>query len=162
MINICVNVWKRFSSLTRAPRGSANGITKISEEVEMKNVLLRAGDQLKVQGKIHADAKRFQIDLGSSELALHFNPCFYDDNANTAVLVCNSQSGGIWDQEQRDTPNPFQPGSTFKVVVKHTGKVFEVKLPDEQATELPSRQGVEVISSIHVKGDISLTAFKMY
>ncbi|KAL6474460.1 hypothetical protein MHYP_G00180210 [Metynnis hypsauchen] len=116
----------------------------------MKNVLLRAGDQLKVQGKIHADAKRFQIDLGasSSELALHFNPRFQDDNADTPLcLVCNSRSGDLWDQEQRDTPNPFQPGSSFKVVVKHTGKLFEVKLPDEQAIEFPNRQGVETVLS---------------
>ncbi|XP_017554838.1 galectin-2-like [Pygocentrus nattereri] len=130
----------------------------------MKNVLLRAGDQLKVQGKIHADAQRFQIDLGSSssELALHFNPRFHDDNADTPVLVCNSRSGDLWDQEQRDTPNPFQPGSTFKVVVKHTGKLFEVKLPDGQAIEFPNRQGVEDISYIRIKGDISLTSFKMH
>ncbi|XP_072529857.1 galectin-2-like [Salminus brasiliensis] len=133
-------------------------------EAEMKNVFLRAGDQLKVQGKIYADAKRFQIDLGSSssELALHFNPRFYEDDSDRPVLVCNSRCDNIWDQEQRDTPNPFQPGSTFKVVLKHTGRLFEVKLPDGQEIEFPNRQGMEVISYIRVKGDINLTSFKMY
>ncbi|XP_026856829.1 galectin-1-like isoform X4 [Electrophorus electricus] len=133
-------------------------------EAELKNVLLKTGDQLKVQGKIHVDAKRFQIDLGSSssELALHFNPRFHDGDINAPLLVCNSLCDGIWDQEQRDSLSAFQPGSKFKVLVKHTGKQFEVKLPDGQMVEFPNRQEVEVISYIRVKGDISLTSFKIY
>ncbi|XP_060759054.1 galectin-2-like [Neoarius graeffei] len=132
-------------------------------EAELKNVLFKVGDQLKVQGRIHSDAKRFRIDLGSSssELALHFNPRFHDDDdEKMPVLVCNSMCDGIWNQEQRDH-NPFQPGSTFKVVVKHAGGLFEVMLPDGQMTEFPNQQELEVITYICIKGDISLTSFKL-
>ncbi|KAG7324109.1 hypothetical protein KOW79_012125 [Hemibagrus wyckioides] len=96
-------------------------------EAELNNVLFRAGDRLKVQGRIHLDAKRFQVDLGSgsSELALHFNPRFHDGDDKKPVLVCNSKWDGIWNQEQRET-HTFQPGSTFKVVVKHAGGQFEL------------------------------------
>ncbi|XP_047016074.2 galectin-2-like, partial [Ictalurus punctatus] len=133
------------------------------QEAELKNVLFSVGDRLKVQGRIHSDAKRFQVDLGSSstELALHFNPRFHDDDEKTPVLVCNSQCDGIWNQEQRETHNPFQPGSTFKVVVKHAGRLFEVMLPDGHMIEFPNQQGLEVITYIRIKGDINLTSFKM-
>ncbi|MCJ8736075.1 hypothetical protein PDJAM_G00254700 [Pangasius djambal] len=132
-------------------------------EAELKNVLFRDGDRLKIQGRIHSDAKRFQVDLGtsSSELALHFNPRFHDGDDKAPVLVCNSKCDGVWNQEQRETHNAFQPGSTFKVVVKHAGGLFEVMLPDGHMTEFPNRQGLEVITYIRIKGDISLTSFKL-
>ncbi|XP_062858235.1 galectin-2-like [Trichomycterus rosablanca] len=132
-------------------------------EAELKNVLFRVGDRIKVQGKIHTEAKRFQIDLGTSatDLALHFNPRFHENDTNTAVLVFNSLSDGIWNKEQRDTPNPFQPGSTFKVVVKHTGGLFEVMLPDGQMITFENREDLEVITYIRIKGDISLTSLKI-
>ncbi|XP_076863344.1 galectin-2-like [Brachyhypopomus gauderio] len=134
------------------------------KEAELKNVLIKPGDQLKIKGKVHVGAKRFQIDLGSSssDLALHFNPRFDDDDANAPVLVCNSLCDGIWEQEQRDSHCAFKPGANFKVVVKHTEKWFEVQLPDDQTVEFPNRQGLDVINYIRVKGDISLTSFKIY
>ncbi|XP_060742263.1 galectin-2-like, partial [Tachysurus vachellii] len=133
------------------------------QEAELKNVLFSAGDRLKVQGRINLDADRFQVDLGSmsSELALHFNPRFHYGDDKTPVLVCNSKCDGVWKQEQRETHNPFQPGSTFKVVVKHAGDLFEVMLPDGNMIEFPNRHGLEVITYIRIKGDISLTSFKM-
>ncbi|XP_046714659.1 galectin-2-like [Silurus meridionalis] len=133
------------------------------QETELKNVLFRAGDRLKVQGRIYSTAKRFQIDLGSSssQLALHFNPRFQDCDEKTPVLVCNSLCDDVWNQEQRETHNPFQPGSTFKVVIKHAGELFEVMLPDGHIIEFPNRQGLEVITYIRVKGDISLISFKI-
>lgn len=51
--------------------------------------------------------------------------------------------------------------SPFQVVVKHAGDVFEVMLPDGHMTEFPNRRGLEVITYIRIKGDISLTSFKM-
>jgi len=59
---------------------------------------------------------RFQIDLGcdSDDLALHFNPRFHDD-ADGAVLVCNSKTAGCWGDEKREIHNPLQRGTDVKV-----------------------------------------------
>ncbi|XP_030630761.1 galectin-2-like [Chanos chanos] len=141
-------------------RDEAHLVIILSQELELKNVTLRAGDQLKVQGKINHDANRFQIELGSDvdDLALHFNPRFGDE----CVLVCNSKHEGCWAEEQRDTNNPLQPGSTVKIVLKHAGNMFEVELPDGQEIQFPNREGLEVITYIRVAGDFKVTSFKIY
>lgn len=70
-----------------------------------------------------SDPLRFQIDLGSDadDLALHFNPRFHDD-ADGAVLVCNSKSAGCWGDEKRDIHNPLQRGTDVKVRELHLRK----------------------------------------
>ncbi|XP_071259791.1 galectin-2-like isoform X1 [Salvelinus alpinus] len=132
-------------------------------ELELKHVELRAGDQFKVQGRIMDEAERFQIDLGCDEddLALHFNPRFNDDTDGT-VLVCNSKIAGCWGDEKREIHNPLQRGSTFKIVLKLTGDMFEVEMPDGQEIQFPNREGLDVITYIRIKGDLKLTSFKIY
>ncbi|XP_070836739.1 galectin-2-like [Chaetodon trifascialis] len=134
----------------------------MSMQLELKNVSLRAGDQLKVKGIILHDADRFQIDLGCSEdnLALHFNPRFHDD-ADGAVLVCNSKTDGCWGDEKRDIHNPLQRGSDVKIVLKLTGDMFEVELPDGQEVQFPNRESLDVISYIRIAGDFKLTSLKI-
>uniref|UniRef100_A0A667WU89 Galectin n=1 Tax=Myripristis murdjan TaxID=586833 RepID=A0A667WU89_9TELE len=124
--------------------------------LELKNVLLRAGDQLKVKGTILHDAERFQIDLGcdADDLALHFNPRFHDDS-DGAVLVCNSKASGCWGDEQRELHNPLQR----ELTVKHY--MFEVELPDGQEVHFPNRDGMDIISYIRVTGDFKLTSLKI-
>lgn len=51
--------------------------------------------------------------------------------------------------------------SSSQVVVKHAGGLFEVMLPDGQMIEFPNQQELEVITYICIKGDISLTSFKL-
>uniref|UniRef100_A0A674B3N3 Galectin n=1 Tax=Salmo trutta TaxID=8032 RepID=A0A674B3N3_SALTR len=132
-------------------------------ELELKHVELRAGDQFKVQGRIMDAAERFQIDLGCDEddLALHFNPRFNDDTDGT-VLVCNSKIAGCWGDEKREIHNPLQRGSTFKIVLKLMGDMFEVEMPDGQEIMFPNREGLDVITYIRIKGDLKLTSFKIY
>ncbi|XP_040919104.1 galectin-2-like [Toxotes jaculatrix] len=134
----------------------------MSMQLELKNVDLRVGDQLKVKGVILHDAERFQIDLGSDadDLALHFNPRFHDDT-DGAVLVCNSKTAGLWGDEKREIHNPLQRGADVKIVLKLTGDVFEVELPDGQEVQFPNRVGMDVISYIRVRGDFKLTSFKI-
>ncbi|XP_041865374.1 galectin-2-like [Melanotaenia boesemani] len=131
-------------------------------ELELKNVDLKVGDKLQVKGEILHDAERFQIDLGcdSDDLALHFNPRFYDD-ADGSVLVCNSKSAGFWGDEEREMHNPLQRGSDVKIVLKLSGDVFEVELPDGQEVQFPNRTGMDVISYIRITGDFKLTSFKI-
>ncbi|XP_069005664.1 galectin-2-like [Embiotoca jacksoni] len=134
----------------------------MSMQLELKNVDLKPGDKLKIKGVVLHDAERFQIDLGcdADDLALHFNPRFHDD-ADGAVLVCNSKSDGCWGDEKREIHNPLQRGSDVKIVFKMAGDVFEVELPDGQEVQFPNRVGMDVISYIRVTGDFKLTGFKI-
>ncbi|XP_070778977.1 galectin-2-like [Enoplosus armatus] len=149
-------------TLTNLQDCSPTPAAKMSMQLELKNVNMRAGDQLKVKGSILYDAERFQIDLGcgADDLALHFNPRFHDDT-DGAVLVCNSKTGGCWGDEKREIHNPLQRGSDVKIVLKLAGDVFEVELPDGQEVQFPNRDGMDVISYIKIAGDFKLTSFKI-
>ncbi|XP_035036525.2 galectin-1-like [Hippoglossus stenolepis] len=134
----------------------------MSLQLELKNVNLQTGDQLQIKGIIQHDAERFQIDLGSDEenLALHFNPRFHDDS-DGAVLVCNSKSEGCWGDEQRNIHNPLQRGAELKIVLKLTGDMFEVELPDGNEVQFPNRAAMGVFNYIRISGDIKLTSLKI-
>ncbi|XP_041672626.1 galectin-2-like [Cheilinus undulatus] len=134
----------------------------MSMHLELKNVSLRTGDQIKVKGEVLRDAERFQIDLGydTDDLALHFNPRFHDD-ADGAVLVCNSKSAGSWGEEIRDVHNPLHKGAEVKIVLKLAGDTFEVELPDGQELQFPNRAGVDMISYVRITGDFKLSSFKI-
>ncbi|XP_035471392.2 galectin-1 [Scophthalmus maximus] len=131
-------------------------------QLELKNVELRVGNQLKIKGVILHDAARFQIDLGCDEdnLALHFNPRFHDES-DGAVLVCNSRTDGCWGLEKREIDNPLERGADVKIVLKLAGDVFEVELPNGHEVQFPNRVGMDVINYIRVTGDIKLTSFKV-
>uniref|UniRef100_A0A674N699 Galectin n=1 Tax=Takifugu rubripes TaxID=31033 RepID=A0A674N699_TAKRU len=85
------------------------------QQLELKDVILRTGDQLKIKGFVLHDADRFHIDLGNdaNELALHFNPRFHD-NADGSVLVFNSKTAGCWGEERREIPNPLHRGKEVR------------------------------------------------
>uniref|UniRef100_A0AAY4C3H3 Galectin n=1 Tax=Denticeps clupeoides TaxID=299321 RepID=A0AAY4C3H3_9TELE len=106
-----------------------------------------SGDHLKIMGKILPGAKRFsEIELGSdsNNMALHFNPRFETEEN---VIVCNSKRDGNWGEEQRESKNPFHPGS----VVKVAGDFFEVELPNGEEIQFPNREGTDSISYVRVK-----------
>uniref|UniRef100_A0AAQ4NUL5 Galectin n=1 Tax=Gasterosteus aculeatus aculeatus TaxID=481459 RepID=A0AAQ4NUL5_GASAC len=134
----------------------------VKTQLELKNVNIRAGDQLKVKGVIPHNAERFEIDLGcgAEDLALHFNPRFHDDT-DGAVLVCNSKAAGSWGSEKRETHNPLHRGTDVKMVLKLTGDMFEVELPDGQEVQFPNRGGMDIISYIKIAGDFKLRSLKI-
>ncbi|KAJ8332264.1 hypothetical protein SKAU_G00427470 [Synaphobranchus kaupii] len=121
-------------------------------ELELRNVELRAGDKLKVEGTVLEDADRFQIDLGcnSEDLSLHFNPRFHDDT-DGRVIVCNSKCDGCWGSEQREAHNPFHRGEHVKVTVKVMEAGFEVELPGGQEIHFPDRRGLDTLTYVRVR-----------
>uniref|UniRef100_A0A8C3AWM7 Galectin n=1 Tax=Cyclopterus lumpus TaxID=8103 RepID=A0A8C3AWM7_CYCLU len=131
----------------------------VSQQLELKNVHIRAGDQLKVRGVILHDAERFEIDLGRSadDLALHFNPRFHDDT-DGAVLVCNSKAAGCWGEEKREINKPLQKGTDVKV--RNTFPQLPL-LPGGHEVQFPNRDGMDIISYIKIAGDFKLTSFKI-
>ncbi|XP_063052281.1 galectin-2-like isoform X2 [Engraulis encrasicolus] len=130
-------------------------------ECEFRNIDLKAGDQLKIQGKVANDPERFQIDLGADNdnLALHFNPRFQEDDS---AIVCNSKHESVWGEEERHEKNPFEPDTAAKIIVKLAGDYFEVELPDGKEIQFPNREGLDIINYVRVKGDFKVTSFKMY
>uniref|UniRef100_A0AAY4C3X8 Galectin n=1 Tax=Denticeps clupeoides TaxID=299321 RepID=A0AAY4C3X8_9TELE len=117
------------------------------KELELKNVVLRAGDHLKIMGKILPGAKRFsEIELGSdsNNMALHFNPRFETEEN---VIVCNSKRDGNWGEEQRESKNPFHPEGCSGQKNKN------MELPNGEEIQFPNREGTDSISYVRVKGD---------
>uniref|UniRef100_H2VAJ5 Galectin n=1 Tax=Takifugu rubripes TaxID=31033 RepID=H2VAJ5_TAKRU len=104
------------------------------QQLELKDVILRTGDQLKIKGFVLHDADRFHIDLGNdaNDLALHFNPRFHD-NADGSVLVFNSKTAGCWGEERREIPNPLHRGKEVKV-----REILEI--PDDHEFKFPNQE----------------------
>uniref|UniRef100_A0A674MT87 Galectin n=1 Tax=Takifugu rubripes TaxID=31033 RepID=A0A674MT87_TAKRU len=114
------------------------------QQLELKDVILRTGDQLKIKGFVLHDADRFHIDLGNdaNELALHFNPRFHD-NADGSVLVFNSKTAGCWGEERREIPNPLHRGKEvrdcLRIVVMFCPKM---EIPDDHEFKFPNQESV--------------------
>lgn len=49
----------------------------------------------------------------------------------------------------------------FQIVVKFSGDMFEVELPDEQEVQFPNREDMNLINYLRIKGDFKLTSFKI-
>ncbi|XP_051905971.1 galectin-1-like [Hippocampus zosterae] len=134
----------------------------MSAKFEMSNANLKVGARLKIKGEILPDAQRFQIDLGydSQDLALHFNPRFHNDT-DGGVIVCNSKIAGCWGEEKREMHNPLHRGTHVKIVLKLTGDMFEVELPDGYEIQFPNRVDMAAIDYVNITGDFKVTCIKI-
>ncbi|NXN79667.1 LEG2 protein, partial [Bombycilla garrulus] len=126
--------------------------------IEILNLDMKAGNTLKVKGKISADTVGFSINLGSSskDLALHFNPRF-----NESVIVCNSKCSNVWQTEHRDRHVPFFRGSTVKFFIEMLSDKFRVKLPDGHEVYFPNRHGYPKINYVNIVGGLKMISFKL-
>ncbi|TFK07207.1 cAMP-specific 3',5'-cyclic phosphodiesterase 4D-like [Platysternon megacephalum] len=129
----------------------------MSEKFEILNLDVKAGDTLKIKGKVANDAENFVINLGKSpsELGLHFNPRFKE-----STIICNSKCANCWQSEHRDNHLPFSRGSEVKFIVSFLGDKFKVKLPDGHEVEFPNRHGYDKISYLSVQGGFKVISFK--
>nr|XP_004650647.1 galectin-2 [Jaculus jaculus] len=126
-------------------------------KVEITNLHMKTGMTLKLKGKIEDSVDSFVINLGqgTDKLALHFNPRF-----NESTIVCNSQDGGSWGQEQRDDHMCFSPGSSVKISVTFQDNEFEVTLPDGHKLTFPNRLGHSHLSYLGVDR-FHISSFKL-
>nr|XP_008977096.3 galectin-2 [Callithrix jacchus]XP_008977102.3 galectin-2 [Callithrix jacchus]XP_035128153.2 galectin-2 [Callithrix jacchus]XP_035128174.2 galectin-2 [Callithrix jacchus] len=124
-------------------------------EFEVKNMKL--GSTVKITGRIDDGADGFVINLGqkTDTLNLHFNP-----HLSESTIVCNSQDGSNWGQEQRDHLC-FSPGSEIKFTVTFESDKFNVKLPDGHQLTFPNRLGHSHMSYLSVSGGFTLSSFKL-
>jgi hypothetical protein len=49
-----------------------------------------------------------------------------------------------------------------QIVLKLTGDLFEVEMPNGHEIKFPNRSVLDVITYVRVRGDLKLTAFKIY
>ncbi|XP_078196365.1 galectin-2 isoform X2 [Callithrix jacchus] len=118
---------------------------------------MKLGSTLKITGRIDDGADGFVINLGqkTDTLNLHFNP-----HLSESTIVCNSQDGSNWGQEQRDHLC-FSPGSEIKFTVTFESDKFNVKLPDGHQLTFPNRLGHSHLSYLSVSGGFTLSSFKL-
>ncbi|XP_041033460.1 lectin, galactoside-binding, soluble, 2b [Carcharodon carcharias] len=128
--------------------------------LEMFDVDMKVGDTVKVKIFIDPDAERFAISMGkdNSELALHFNPRF-DDDQDGQVIVFNNKEDGEWCTEQREDTFTFEKGEYFKFSITFLGVKFEIKLPD-YVMEFPNRSSMDTITFLAVQGDVRVKSVK--
>uniref|UniRef100_W5MZU0 Galectin n=1 Tax=Lepisosteus oculatus TaxID=7918 RepID=W5MZU0_LEPOC len=106
---------------------------------------------------------KFAINVGSSssDLALHFNPRFYDYTAGGQnSIVMNSAPGGSWGREQRESHFPFKRGEKFTMSITHNGNSFGIKLPDDRVISFPNRLGRDSYDHVSFYGDIQIFSIK--
>ncbi|XP_074848129.1 16 kDa beta-galactoside-binding lectin-like [Carettochelys insculpta] len=122
---------------------------------------VRAGECLKVKGKILPEAKQFAVNVGKddSNLSLHFNPRF-DCYGEVNVIVCNSMEDGLWGTEERDTDLPFQPGDKTEICISLDTTELRVKLAGDKEITFPNRLGLENIEYLSVVGNFAVKAIK--
>ncbi|XP_074082979.1 galectin-2 [Macrotis lagotis] len=126
--------------------------------MEIHKLEMKKGMTLKLKGKINNNANQFFINLGCGpkDLALHFNPRFGEK-----AIVCNSQNGGNWEKEHRDSHMCFQQGMEIKLIVTFDDEEFQVKLPDDHEVKFPNRSKCSNLSYLSVSDGIQLISFKL-
>uniref|UniRef100_A0A8D0L1L8 Galectin n=1 Tax=Sphenodon punctatus TaxID=8508 RepID=A0A8D0L1L8_SPHPU len=122
---------------------------------------VKAGESIRVKGKVAPDAKSFALNLGrdGSDLLLHFNTRF-DCQGDTWTIVCNSLSGGEWGEKLQEAEFPFQQGEETKVCVAFDAQEVVMKLPGDQEIKFSNQLGLEAVKFLSVEGDFGVKSIK--
>ncbi|XP_053144337.1 16 kDa beta-galactoside-binding lectin-like isoform X2 [Hemicordylus capensis] len=133
----------------------------MDSQLVLSQLKIKAGDSIKLKGKVPTEAKGFAINLGrdGSDLMLHFNPRF-ESGGDTRTIVCNSMAGGKWGEEMRESAFPFQQGEEVKICLSFDAKEVTVKMPGDQEIKFPNRLGLESAEFLSVDGDFKTTFLK--
>ncbi|XP_028834565.1 galectin-8 [Denticeps clupeoides] len=120
---------------------------------------LRPGEVVIIQGAVHADADRFQVDLtcGSStkpraDVAFHLNPRF----RSPPCIVCNTLQQGCWGCEETLDQMPFKRGGSFEIVIMLHDDAFKVAVNGDHVLEYRHRIPLERIDTFSMSGKVSL------
>nr|BAX25472.1 galectin [Anguilla megastoma] len=122
--------------------------------VEVKNLIIKPGMELKVNGVFNANPERFSINVGHStqEVAVHVDVRF-SYGSDKRLLIINHKTNDIWQEEQKDPRFPFTAGQAFQVSVVFNFDTFDVYLPDGQVAHFPNRLGAQEYKYIFFVGD---------
>ncbi|KAF7235281.1 Galectin-1 [Varanus komodoensis] len=130
--------------------------------VVFPHLSIRAGECIKVKGKVASDARSFAFNLGrnDSDLILHFNPRF-ESHGDSKIIVCNSRTAGEWGSELRDSAFPFQQGEEAKICVSFNGEEVTVNMNGNQEVKFPNRLGLASAEYFSVEGDFNIKSVKI-
>ncbi|XP_036616707.1 galectin-1-like [Trichosurus vulpecula] len=123
----------------------------------LKDLGLKPGDGIKIEGDILPNAKMFRCDLGMDEenIAMHFNPRFHYIAFHN-IIICNSKSDGVWGVEQRDTNLPFAQDMSVEISITFEGQQFRVRMQNDHEITFPNRLDLNQIHYLAVTGDFSV------
>ncbi|XP_029909269.1 lectin, galactoside-binding, soluble, 2b [Myripristis murdjan] len=130
--------------------------------MKVKDMSFKMGHEFKIRIKPKDDCATFAVNIGhdSDNIALHFNPRF-DSCGDTNTIVCNSMSGGSWQDEHREFNFPFSQGEECKFYINFNDSEFYIKLPDGCMMNFPNRLGDVKYQHIEVTGDAKVIGFKI-
>ncbi|XP_010877472.2 galectin-8 [Esox lucius] len=122
---------------------------------------LHPGEIIIIQGTVHNDADRFQMDLscGTStkpraDIALHFNPRF----KGSPCVVCNSLVQESWGWEQTLQLQPYRQGAAFETIILVHDDVFKVAVNGSHLLEYKHRIPLERIDTFSISGKVKVHA----
>nr|Q801X7.1 RecName: Full=Galactose-binding lectin l-1; Short=Galectin; AltName: Full=Ajl-1 [Anguilla japonica]BAC67210.1 galectin [Anguilla japonica]BAX25469.1 galectin [Anguilla japonica] len=125
--------------------------------VEVKNLIMKSGMELKVNGVFNANPERFSINVGHSteEIAVHVDVRF-SYLSDKRQLIINHKTGDAWQEEQRDARFPFTAGQAFQVSVVFNFDTFDIYLPDGQVAHFTNHLGAQEYKYIFFVGDATV------
>ncbi|XP_061475364.1 galectin-1-like isoform X2 [Rhineura floridana] len=135
----------------------------MDSQMVFSHLSIKAGECIKLKGKVAPEAKSFAFNLGhdGSDLILHFNPRF-ESHGDVRTIVCNSKAGGAWGMELREAVFPFQQGEETKICVSFDGEEVTVKINGDQEIKFPNRLGLDSAEYFSVEGDIAIKSVKFH
>ncbi|XP_041702866.1 galectin-8 isoform X2 [Coregonus clupeaformis] len=114
-----------------------------------------------IQGTVHNDADRFQMDLscGTStkpraDIALHFNPRF----KGSLCVVCNSLVQESWGREETLQKLPYRQGAAFETIILVHDDVFKVAVNGSHLLEYKHRIPLDRIDTFSISGKVKVRA----
>uniref|UniRef100_A0A4W5Q4P5 Galectin n=1 Tax=Hucho hucho TaxID=62062 RepID=A0A4W5Q4P5_9TELE len=122
---------------------------------------LHPGEIVLIQGTVHNDADRFQMDLscGTStkpraDIALHFNPRF----KGSPCVVCNSLVQESWGREETLQQLPYRQGAAFETIILVHDDVFKVAVNGSHLLEYKHRIPLDRIDTFSISGKVKVRA----
>ncbi|XP_014065820.1 galectin-8 [Salmo salar] len=122
---------------------------------------LHPGEIVIIQGTVHNDADRFQVDLscGSStkpraDIAFHFNPRF----KGSPCVVCNSLVQESWGREETLQQLPYRQGAAFETIILVHDDVFKVAVNGSHLLEYKHRIPLDRIDTLSICGKVKVHA----
>uniref|UniRef100_A0A673W5D0 Galectin n=1 Tax=Salmo trutta TaxID=8032 RepID=A0A673W5D0_SALTR len=122
---------------------------------------LHPGEIVIIQGTVHNDADRFQVDLscGSStkpraDIAFHFNPRF----KGSPCVVCNSLVRERWGREETLQQLPYRQGAAFETIILVHDDVFKVAVNGSHLLEYKHRIPLDRIDTLSICGKVKVHA----
>ncbi|KAM9570950.1 galectin-8-like [Salvelinus alpinus] len=122
---------------------------------------LHPGEIVIIQGTVHNDADRFQMDLscGSStkpraDIAFHFNPRF----KGSPCVVCNSLVQESWGREETLQQLPYRQGAAFETIILVHDDVFKVAVNGSHLLEYKHRIPLDRIDTLSICGKVKVHA----